>query len=60
MLLRYSLGLDKPAKAIEDAVQKVLDGKELGGQGLRTADLKGTVSTKEIGEAIVNVLQSSL
>jgi len=60
LLLRYSLGLEKPARAIEDAVQKVLDAKELGGQGLRTADLKGTVSTKEIGDAIVNVLRSSL
>ena len=56
MLLRYSLGLEKPAKAIEKAVQKTLDTPELGGYGLRTADLGGNVSTKELGDKIVEVL----
>lgn len=56
MLLRYSLGLEKPAKAIEEAVQKALDTRELGGYGLRTADLGGNVSTKELGDKIVEIL----
>jgi 3-isopropylmalate dehydrogenase len=56
MLLRYSLGLEKPAKAIEEAVQKALDTRELGGYGLRTADLGGKVSTKELGDRIVEIL----
>jgi len=60
MLLRYSLGLERPAKAIEEAVQKVLDTPELGGYGLRTADLGGKVSTKELGDKIVQVLQGLL
>ncbi|KAF9481828.1 3-isopropylmalate dehydrogenase [Pholiota conissans] len=60
MLLRYSLGLEKPAHAIENAVRKVLDNVELGGHGLRSADLGGKVSTKEIGDRIVEVLRSSL
>lgn len=60
MLLRYSLGLEKPAKAIEEAVQKALDTSELGGYGLRTADLGGNVSTKELGDKIVDILGSLL
>ncbi|KAH9482550.1 3-isopropylmalate dehydrogenase [Psilocybe cubensis] len=60
MLLRYSLGLEKPAHAIEVAVRKVLDTTESGGHGLRTADLGGKVSTKEIGERIVHVLKEIL
>lgn len=51
MLLRYSLGEDKAAEAIEAAVSRVLD------QGLRTADIlsEGTrkVSTREMGEAVL-------
>lgn len=60
MLLRYSLGLEKPANAIEEAVRKVLDTPELGGYGLRTADLGGKVTTKELGDKIVEVLQDLL
>ncbi|KAF9569109.1 3-isopropylmalate dehydrogenase [Agrocybe pediades] len=60
MLLRYSLGLEKPAQAIEAAVRKVLDNVESGGHGLRTADLGGKVTTTEIGNQIVEVLKKSL
>ena len=60
MLLRYSLGLEKPAKAIEEAVKKILDTQELGGYGLRTADLGGKASTKEVGDKIVEVLRELL
>jgi len=60
MLLRYSLGLEKPAKAIEDAVRKVLDTPEQGGLGLRTADLGGKICTKEIGDHILQVLKELL
>lgn len=60
MLLRYSLGLDKPATAIETAVRKVLDSQELGGLGLRTTDLGGSVGTRELGDRIVEVLRSLL
>lgn len=58
MLLRYSLGLEKPAKAIENAVRKVLDLPEAGGFGLRTADLGGNVGTKELGNRIVDILKT--
>ncbi|KAJ7180388.1 3-isopropylmalate dehydrogenase [Mycena crocata] len=54
LLLRYSLGLEKPAKAIEDAVRKVLDG------GARTKDLGGSVSTVEIGDRVVEALKGLL
>jgi 3-isopropylmalate dehydrogenase len=60
MLLRYSLGLDKEARAVEDAVRKVLDDKEIGGHGLRTADLGGNVGTEAIGDKIVEVLKELL
>jgi len=60
MLLRYSLGLDKPATAIETAVRTVLDAEDKGGHGLRTADLGGKISTKDMGEKIVEVLKGLL
>lgn len=57
MLLRYSFGLEKPALAIENAVRSVLDSEQSGGRGLRTADLGGTASTKQIGDAVVERLK---
>ncbi|KAI0082358.1 3-isopropylmalate dehydrogenase [Panus rudis PR-1116 ss-1] len=60
MLLRYSLGLDKAATAIETAVRTVLDEPAKGGLGLRTADLGGTVKTVEIGDKIVETLKKLL
>ncbi|KDQ64368.1 hypothetical protein JAAARDRAFT_166514 [Jaapia argillacea MUCL 33604] len=60
MLLRYSLGLEKEAQAIESAVRKVLDQPDVGGFGLRTADLGGKVKTKELGDKVVEVLKGLL
>jgi len=60
MLLRYSLGLDKEAKAVEEAVRKVLDDKAAGGHGLRTADLGGKTNTVDMGSKIVEVLRGLL
>lgn len=60
MLLRYSLGLDTPARAIEKAVRVVLDNEDKGGHGLRTADLGGNLSTKDMGAKIVEVLKTLL
>jgi len=60
MLLRYSLGLDKPATAIESAVRKVLDQQDKGGLGLRTADLGGKIKTVEMGDKIVEILKGLL
>ncbi|RXW25263.1 hypothetical protein EST38_g631 [Candolleomyces aberdarensis] len=59
MLLRYSLGLEKPAKAIEESVRKALDSEDAGGLGLRTADLGGKSSTKELGDKIIELLKAS-
>lgn len=54
MMLRYSLGEEAAAKAIERAVSDVLD------QGLRTADIMSEgakrVSTREMGEAVLAAL----
>jgi 3-isopropylmalate dehydrogenase len=60
MLLRYSLGLDKQAQLIENAVRKVLDERNAGGLELRTADLGGDVGTKEVGNKIVEVIKTLL
>lgn len=53
MLLRHSLGLEKEAKAIEDAVAAVL------ADGLRTADIvRGgdSIGCLEMGDAVLNKL----
>jgi 3-isopropylmalate dehydrogenase len=36
MMLRYSFGLTREAKAIEDSVEKVLDSKDISGLEIRT------------------------
>ncbi|KAI5465492.1 Isopropylmalate dehydrogenase-like domain-containing protein [Mariannaea sp. PMI_226] len=50
MLLRYSLNLPAEAKAVEDAVRAALD------NGVRSKDIGGNASTKEVGDAIVEQL----
>lgn len=58
MLLRYSLGLEKEANSVEQAVRVVLDDKSIGGLGLRTRDLGGESSTSEIADRVVFVLKN--
>jgi 3-isopropylmalate dehydrogenase len=56
MLLRHSLNLDAEAKAIENAVQKVLD------NGLRTADLGGgtnSLSTTRMAQAVMAAIEGA-
>ncbi|RUS27061.1 Isocitrate/isopropylmalate dehydrogenase-domain-containing protein [Jimgerdemannia flammicorona] len=62
LLLRYSLGLEAEAKAIEDAVRKVLDDYETAGLGLgyRTKDLGGDKTTKQVGDKVVEILDALL
>ncbi|KAL1920930.1 uncharacterized protein VTP21DRAFT_11565 [Calcarisporiella thermophila] len=60
LLLRYSLGLEAEAKAIEDAVRKVLDDTDFGGYGIRTKDLGGEATTQAVGDKIVEVLDAIL
>ncbi|HEY5958091.1 MAG TPA: 3-isopropylmalate dehydrogenase [Polyangiaceae bacterium] len=52
LLLRYSLELETEAKALETAVERVLDA------GLRTKDLRATdyVSTEAMGRAVADAL----
>jgi 3-isopropylmalate dehydrogenase len=53
LLLRYSFGLEGPARAIESAVEKVLE------EGVRTADIAAggaAVGTKAMGDAILKAL----
>jgi 3-isopropylmalate dehydrogenase len=50
MLLRYSLGMDEAADRIEAAVTRALAG------GARTADLGGSLTTGEMGDAVLKAL----
>jgi 3-isopropylmalate dehydrogenase len=60
MMLRYSCNLEDEAAAIEAAVEKVLDGKDIGGLEIRSRDLGGTATTTEVGEAVCTVLERLL
>ena len=60
LLLRWSLGMAKEAAAIEQAVRKVLDSQEIGGFGLRTGDLGGSATTKQVGDKVLEVLDTLL
>lgn len=53
LLLRYSLGRDDEARMIERAVHTTIDA------GIRTPDLKGTHSTKEVGARIVQEVENA-
>ncbi|KAF4535562.1 putative 3-isopropylmalate dehydrogenase leu2a protein [Lasiodiplodia theobromae] len=54
MMLKYSLCQPELAAAVDLAVKNVLD------KGVRTADIKGTASTKEMGDAVVAELTQLL
>ncbi|KAJ9638352.1 3-isopropylmalate dehydrogenase [Coniosporium tulheliwenetii] len=54
MLLKYSLCMPDLAKAIDDAVKIVID------KGIRTADIGGTNSTVDVGDAVASELAQIL
>jgi 3-isopropylmalate dehydrogenase len=60
MMLRYSFAMHDEALAVEAAVEKVLDGKDIGGLEIRTGDLGGKATTKEVGDAVCQVLEQLL
>ncbi|TLD31875.1 3-isopropylmalate dehydrogenase [Venturia nashicola] len=60
MMLRYSFCLLDEATLIEKAVEKVLDGKDIGGLEIRTGDLGGSATTSEVGDAVCRVLKELL
>ncbi len=51
MLLRHSLRLEEDARMVEAAVDRLISG------GARTADLGGNLSTREMGQAIIDRLK---
>lgn len=54
MMLRYSLGLPAEAKAVEEAVKRTIE------DGVRTKDIGGSSSTKEVGDAVSEHLKKIL
>lgn len=51
MLLKYSLNLLAEAAAVEEAVRRTIE------NGVRTKDIGGTSSTKEVGDAVAAELR---
>lgn len=51
LMFRYSFNMEDEAKLVEEAVRHTLD------SGIRTGDLGGKSSTKDIGDAIVSYLR---
>ena len=60
LLLRWSLGLEKEATAVEQAVRKVLDNADIGGMGVRTGDLGGKATCAEVGDKVLAALDTLL
>lgn len=54
MMLRYSLNLPAEADAVEAAVKKTLD------DGMRTRDLGGSATTKDVGDEVARRLAAIL
>jgi 3-isopropylmalate dehydrogenase len=50
MMLRHSFGLEKEAKAVEDAVSKTVESGKL------TKDLGGSSTTEEVGAAVIGAI----
>ncbi|RDW61970.1 3-isopropylmalate dehydrogenase-1 [Coleophoma cylindrospora] len=54
MMLRYSFGMEEEAQAIELAVKTTLDA------GIKTKDMRGTSSTREVGDQVRATLKMLL
>jgi 3-isopropylmalate dehydrogenase len=54
MLLQYSLCLPDQAKAIEKAVENVIE------KGIKTGDIGGTATTSQVGDAVAKELTKIL
>ncbi len=54
MMLQYSFNLPEEAKAIEEAVRRTID------DGVRTGDIGGKSSTKQVGDHVAKVLSEIL
>lgn len=52
MMLRYSFNMHREADVVEKAVERVLDSKEDGGLEVRTGDLGGKATMRDMSEAI--------
>lgn len=60
MMLRYSFELQEESDIISRAVSHVLDAKSSGGLEVRTRDLGGNATTKEVGDAVCGILRLSM
>jgi len=54
MMLKYSLCFPELAKAIDEAVETIIE------KGIKTGDIGGTATTKEVGDAVAAELAAIL
>lgn len=54
MMLQYSFDLPEEAKAIQEAVRRTID------DGVRTGDIGGKSSTKQVGDHVAHILSKIL
>lgn len=60
MMLELTFSMEKEGAAIREAVRRVLESKELGGQEIRTKDLRGNNTTQEVGDAVAAEVKNIL
>lgn len=60
MLLRYSFSMPQEADFLEEAVRKTLDSHDINGLEIRTRDLGGSASTREVGDAVASQFRTLL
>lgn len=54
MMMQYSFNLPEEARAIEEAVKRTIEG------GVRTKDIQGTSTTKQVGDHVAKDLGTIL
>lgn len=60
MLLRYSFSMPREAGLLEEAVRKTLDSPDDNGLEIRTKDLGGSATTREVGDAVSSQFRTLL
>lgn len=60
MLLQYSFSMPREAHLLEEAVRKTFDSHDSNGLEIRTRDVGGSASTREVGDAVASQFRTLL